>query len=62
MKNNIEELKIGDRVRTRKGCKLAGPSSGIIVGWSKWNGISAANVKKDAGDTRQFLIRNLYKI
>ena len=58
----IVEFKIGDKVRTLKGCRLNGTSSGVIVGWSKWKDYEAAQVKKTDGKIRQFLIKNLVKM
>lgn len=60
--SEILQFKIGDRVRTKKGCKNNGPSSGVITGFSKWKDYPAANVIKDNGQKRQFLIQNLFKI
>ena len=58
----IIEFKIGDKVRTNKGCRINGPSSGVIVGWSKWKDYEAAQVKKENGVVRQFLLKNLVKM
>lgn len=57
------DLKIGDRVRTKKGCRFQGPSTGEIVRFGRWKSYDAASVKKDCnGDIRQFLCKNLVKI
>lgn len=62
MTREIIELKIGDKVRTTRGCRISGPSTGNIVGWSKWKDYEAAQVRKPDGKIRQFLIKNLEKI
>lgn len=59
----IQELKIGDKVQTIKGCRISGISSGIIIGWSYWKDYPAAQIRKFSdGKIRQFLIKNLRKI
>lgn len=61
MKHKIEELKVGDEVFTKKGCRMVGPTGGVIIGWSKWKDYDAAMVKKYDGRISQFLVKNLYK-
>jgi hypothetical protein len=62
-------MKIGDRVRTKKGGRLLGegPFKGAVVGFSKWRGYNAVNVRKDYfrssyGRTVQCLEKNLVVI
>lgn len=55
--------KIGSRVRTTKGCRINGPSSGKVVGYGWWREYQGVRVLKDSdGTTRLFLLKNLVEV
>jgi hypothetical protein len=57
----MSKFKIGDEVYTVKGCRIKGPSSGVVVKVDqKWSIYPAVVVKKYSdGKKRLFLEKNL---
>ena len=55
-------FKIGDYVRTRKGCRFNGSFAGVIVKiGKKWGDYEAVVVQKDSGKKVLCLLKNLEK-
>jgi hypothetical protein len=65
LKEKIVESKpkLGTKVNTKKGCRINGPASGIVVGYGRWRDYDAVKVRKDVdGRVSLFLMKNLYVI
>lgn len=39
-------FKIGELVRTKKGCRIKGPFQGTVIGFSRWGSYKSVKVKK----------------
>lgn len=55
----MSKFKIGDRVRTLKGCRFKGKFSGMVCGFGRWMRFPAVKVQKDDGHIVLCLEKNL---
>ncbi len=44
---NVGDFKIGDKVKTVKGCRIKGAFNGIVIGFGKWSNYDAVKVRKE---------------